>query len=313
MITLDLLYIPTGLMFGAYAVSHVLRRSLRSAAFWGLYALSFLIGSRLPDLANGFIVLGLVALAAFGLKPPPADTTGEDERQSLSARIGNGLFWPALLVPAVTLAGSLLMADGKLNGVQIIAPKQVTLTFLALGAMVGLIAALMITRAPVKAAMSEGQRLADQVGWALILPQMLAALGGLFALAGVGDVISDLIVSHFTLTEPWMAVTLYGVGMALFTMVMGNAFAAFPLMTAGIGLPLIVRHFGGDPHIMCALGMLSGFCGTLMTPMAANFNLVPAAILELKDRNAVIKAQAPTALVLLAGNIVLMTLFGFPK
>lgn len=31
--------------------------------------------------------------------------------------------------------------------------------------------------------------------------------------------------------------------------------------------------------------MLSGFCGTLMTPMAANFNIVPAALLELSDRN----------------------------
>ena len=42
---------------------------------------------------------------------------------------------------------------------------------------------------------------------------------------------------------------------------------------------------------MAAIGMLSGFCGTLMTPMAANFNIVPAALLELADRNAVIKAQ----------------------
>ena len=33
-----------------------------------------------------------------------------------------------------------------------------------------------------------------------------------------------------------------------------------------------------------AIGMLAGFCGTLMTPMAANFNIVPAALLELKDQ-----------------------------
>jgi uncharacterized membrane protein len=59
--------------------------------------------------------------------------------------------------------------------------------------------------------------------------------------------------------------------------------------------------------------MLSGFCGTLVTPMAANFNIVPAALLELTDRNAVIKAQLPTAAILLIANTVLMYVFVFPR
>ena len=57
--------------------------------------------------------------------------------------------------------------------------------------------------------------------------------------------------------------------------------------------------------------MLAGFCGTLMTPMAANFNLVPAALLELKDQYAVIKAQVATALPLLAINILLIYFAAF--
>jgi uncharacterized membrane protein len=101
--------------------------------------------------------------------------------------------------------------------------------------------------------------------------------------------------------------------MAVFTMIMGNAFAAFPVMTAGIGLPLIVHRFGGDPTVMAAIGMLSGFCGTLMTPMAANFNIVPTALLELPDENAVIKVQIPTALLLLAANILLMNFLVFRR
>jgi len=94
--------------------------------------------------------------------------------------------------------------------------------------------------------------------------------------------------------------------MALFTMIMGNAFAAFPVMTAGIALPLLVGLHGAEPVSLAAIGMLSGYCGTLMTPMAANFNLVPAALLELKDPYGVIRAQVPTALVLLACNVLLM-------
>jgi uncharacterized membrane protein len=47
--------------------------------------------------------------------------------------------------------------------------------------------------------------------------------------------------------------------------------------------------------------------------MAANFNIVPTALLELPDQNAVIKAQIPTALMLLVANIVLMYVFVFPR
>ena len=96
--------------------------------------------------------------------------------------------------------------------------------------------------------------------------------------------------------------------MAGFTVCMGNAFAAFPVMTLGIGLPFIVNAHHGNPAIMAAIGMLCGYCGTLVTPMAANFNLVPAMLLELTDRNAVIRAQIPVALVILAANIALMAL-----
>ena len=103
-----------------------------------------------------------------------------------------------------------------------------------------------------------------------------------------------------------MAVAAYCVGMALFTMCMGNAFAAFAVITGGIGLPLVVQQHHGNPAIMAAIGMLSGYCGTLMTPMAANFNMVPAILLDLTDRNAVIKAQVPIGLAVLAANIVLM-------
>ncbi|HEX8513124.1 MAG TPA: DUF979 family protein, partial [Allosphingosinicella sp.] len=83
----------------------------------------------------------------------------------------------------------------------------------------------------------------------------------------------------------------------------GNAFAAFPVMATAIGVPLLIQTYDGDPAVIGAIGMLAGFCGTLMTPMAANFNLVPSALLELKDPNGVIKAQIGTALPLLAINI----------
>jgi uncharacterized membrane protein len=90
-------------------------------------------------------------------------------------------------------------------------------------------------------------------------------------------VIGDLVTLYLPVDSRLAAVAVYCLGMAGFTMIMGNAFAAFPVMTAGIGLPVVIGTFGGDPAVVCAIGMLSGFCGTLMTPLAANFNLVPPA------------------------------------
>jgi uncharacterized membrane protein len=313
MIGLEAIYIVLSAMFAAFALSQAMDRSWRSAIFWGCFAVLLAGGSWLPDLANGALVLILAVLATFGLKPGKVATTDEAARTASAMRLGNWLFVPALAIPAITLAGTFLLPLANVEGAPLVDSKQVTLVSLAIGAIVGLVLAIVLLRASVTTAMKEGQRLIDAIGWAAVLPQMLAALGGIFAIAGVGKVVAQLATGYIPMTQPLVAVVVYTTGMALFTIVMGNAFAAFPVMTAGIGLPLIVGKFGGDPVIMSAVGMLSGFCGTLLTPMAANFNIVPAAVLELKDRNAVIKVQAPTAFLLLFANTALMALFVFHR
>lgn len=315
MIRLEHLYLLTGLMFAGFALSHLRNRSnprrWRSALFWGLYALILVAGSFLPDLANGLIVLALVGLAVVGLKPGAATTTSPSVREESARRLSGRLFVPALMVPALTIAATLLMRDGMIGNWQVIQPNQVTLIALGLAALVSFAAAAWITRPPAGAMVGEGRRLADTVGWPMLLPQMLAALGAMFAFAGVGEAVSPLITDAVPIDGPWAAVVVYCVGMALFTALLGNAFAAFPIMMAAIGLPLVILRFGGDPTAVCAIGMLSGFCGTLTTPMAANYNIVPVAVLEIPDRNQVIKTQLPTAFMLLVINIFLMRWIAF--
>ncbi len=272
-----------------------------------------LAGSWLPHLASGVLVLVMVVLATMGLSPGKDVTTEVAAREASADKLRNRLFLPALAIPAITLAGTLLLPVVRTGGAPLVDPKQVTLVSLAVGALVGLSLALRLLRTGLATAAAEGRRLVDAIGWAAVLPQMLAALGGIFAAAGVGKVVAGLATGYIPMTLPLVTVVVYTTGMALFTVIMGNAFAAFPVMTAGIGLPFIVGKFGGDPVIMSALGMLSGFCGTLLTPMAANFNIVPAAVLELKDRNAVIKVQAPTAFLLLFANTALMAVFVFHR
>jgi uncharacterized membrane protein len=308
MITLTYVYWLAGAAFAAYALLGLRDKRFGNAAFWGLLALSMFAGDRLGDFGNGLLVLGLVAIAGFGgLKRANSDEVTLAVKQERAKLHGNGLFVIALIIPAVALIGTLLFKHVP----EWIDPKQVTLISLALGVLLALAVGYIRLRPAPMLPLQQGSRLIDSVGWAAILPQMLASLGAVFALAGVGDVVGGLAGQAIPQGSLIGAVLAYGLGMALFTMVMGNAFAAFPVMVAAIGMPLLIKQYGGDPAIVCAIGMLAGFCGTLMTPMAANFNLVPAALLELKDKNGVIKAQIGTALPLLAVNIALIYLLAF--
>lgn len=316
MIGLGAVYVVAGLVFAAYAVLSVTDRNnpkrFGNAAFWGLVALSFLAGSYLGDLGNGILALGLAVIAGFGWlgRGRPA-TTSPEERKALSDRFGEKLFVPALTLPVVVILGVVFLKPLQIGGQPLLDPKQATLLSLALAAIIAVCVAVILLRQPPISPLQEGRRLMDTVGWAALLPQALAALGAVFALAHVGDVIGDLVTAWLPMDTRAAGVAVYCLGMAAFTMLMGNAFAAFPVLTAGVGLPILIHRFGGNPAVVCSIGMLSGFCGTLMTPLAANFNLVPPALLELPDRYSVIKAQIPTALPLLVANMVLMYVLAF--
>jgi uncharacterized membrane protein len=311
MITLQFCYVVAGLAFGSFAFLSASDRTNRkrfgNAAFWGLFAVSFLFGSDLRDWQNGALVVALIVLGGCKLMGhgKPNTTTPEERRESAETR-GNWLFAPALLVPAIALLGTLFLKQARIGGLAFLDAKNVTVISLVLGIVAALAVAMVWLRPRPLAPLQEGRRLADMVGWALVLPQMLASLGAIFALSGVGNAVGEIATHYLPLDQPFEAVVVYCVGMAAFTAIMGNAFAAFPVMTAAIGLPLIVHQFHGNPAIMAAIGMLSGFCGTLTTPMAANFNIVPAALLELPDRNGVIKEQLPTAGLMLVANTLLM-------
>lgn len=311
MITLTAVYVLAGIAFAAFAALGLADRSnpkrIGNAAFWGLLALSMLAGDWLGDVGNGVLVLLLVALAGSGALGKPSQGEPTERREERAARHGNGLFLLALVIPVTALAGSFLFKAYP----GLVDPKQATLVSLAAGVLLALGIGQVWLKPHPALPMQQGRRLMDSVGWAAILPQMLASLGAVFALAGVGDVVGQLVEGAIPQHSLLAAVIAYGLGMALFTMVMGNAFAAFPVMFAAIGLPVLIGEHHGNPAVISAIGMLAGFCGTLMTPMAANFNLVPAALLELKDKNGVIRAQVGTALPLLVANIAFIYWFAF--
>ncbi|TRZ36181.1 DUF979 domain-containing protein [Niallia circulans] len=311
LITLDTLYYLLGIIVAFVAIRVAVDKNhptrVGSSIFWGIFAITFLFGKQIPPLYVGYLVLIMVLVASIGKvtkskeeEPDPVERDGHAER------LKNKIFIPAILIPLLTIIGTLTLGKIKFGSVQLVNPENVTLIALGLATIIAFVAAQRITRAKATVPINEGSRLLQAVGWAVILPQMLAALGGIFSKAGVGDVVSGIVGDLLPTNYAFVAVAAYCIGMLLFTMIMGNAFAAFAVITGGIGLPLIVQLHGGNPAIMAALGMFAGYCGTLMTPMAANFNIVPTMLLNLKDKNAVIKAQIPIAIPVFIVNMLLM-------
>ncbi len=341
--SLESFYIVVGLLLAAVALLNLTDRTnprrYTTALFWGLYSLVYLVGERIPPAAAGALMIVMALVAGVNwVRSGRHGTLPEEQRRASAARLGHKLFLPALAIPVVTMIGATLLKDVRIGSLALLDPDiyisggllfiyaalivlgnlisdvslalldpaHVTLVSLGLGSLVALAVACLLTRATPVQGVREARRLVDAMGWAVVLPHMLAVLGLLFSEAGVGKAVAELTTSYIGMDSRFLAVAVFCVGMALFTIVMGNGFAAFPVMAGGVGIPVLVGVYGANPAVMAAIGMFSAYCGTLMTPMAANFNIVPAALLDLPDKNSVIRAQVPTALPLLVANIFLL-------
>ncbi len=270
--------------------------------FWLILGVIFIAGKFIPYKVTGALLLVLGTITVTGqLKSGKFDTISPEFKIAQSEKFKNKIFIPALLIGV----SAFLILQFKIGKTSI--PSAIGIGG---GAIIALMAAFGIIKPDLKETNEDTVKLIMQTGAASLLPQLLAALGAVFTAAGVGKVIAGGISSVIPSGNIVIGVVIYAVGMALFTMIMGNAFAAFSVITVGIGIPFVIAH-GGNPVVIGALGMTAGYCGTLMTPMAANFNIVPASVLEIKDKYKVIKTQIPIALTLLAVHIILMLMIGF--
>ncbi|HHV26984.1 DUF979 domain-containing protein [Anaerosalibacter bizertensis] len=299
---LEFLYILAGivsLLTSIYAFKDKeLKTRFGTGLFWLLLAITFILGELIPAKLVGIIVLIMGTLTATGqVKVGNFKETTSEFKEKKSKEFGNKIFIPVLSIAFFAFVIGQFTSLGGLVG-------------LGIGAIVATISGLIITKAKTKEALYEGNRLLQQVGPFSILPQLLAALGALFNAAGVGEVIASGISKAIPADNIIFGSIAYCLGMAVFTMIMGNGFAAFTVITAGIGIPFVYNQ-GADPAIAGALALTAGYCGTLLTPMAANFNIVPAAVLEMEDKNKVIKTQAPIAILMLVIHIILMIVWAF--
>ncbi|MGX7418907.1 DUF979 domain-containing protein [Carnobacterium gallinarum] len=302
---LEIFYILVGLLLVMTSVRVFQDQTnpvrIGTAAFWFLLGIVFAAGNYIPFIIDGILILAMGVLTLFKqVKLGKVADLSEEESEKSAARIGNKVFLPCISLAVIAVIIAQWAPFGPLSG-------QIGI---GIAAVLSLLIAVFVTEAKPKTVFDDADRMLQQVGTTGILPQLLAALGVVFNAAGVGAVISGGISGFVPEGNRLVGVIAYCLGMVIFTMIMGNGFAAFTVITAGIGIPFVIAQ-GGDPIIAGALAMTAGFCGTLLTPMAANFNALPAALLEMKDTNGVIKAQAPLAIILIIIHIVLMYFWAF--
>ena len=290
------LYMATTMIFTLKDKNHKTR--IGTALFWGIVSVIFIFGKLIPSTIIGALIIVIAVLSA--LKQINIGTLKQLDStftQLKADKLGLKIFIPSLTIAIVAMIIAQFTPFSGTVAIGIAATVALLLTFV-------------ITKAKPIEYIEDSNRMFQSVGVFAILPQLLASLGALFTAAGVGDIISNIISGVIPDGNRLAGVIAYCVGMAIFTAIMGNGFAAFSVITVGIGVPFVFAQ-GGDPIVCSALALTAGFCGTLLTPMAANFNMLPAALLEMKDKNGVIKAQAPFALVLLTIHIILMFTLGF--
>ncbi len=290
------LYMGITMVFTLKDVNHKTR--VGTSLFWGILSVIFIFGKYIPSAIVGLLIVVIAILSATKqINIGTLKQLDETFTNLKAEQLGLKIFIPSL---AIAIIAMLIATFTEFSGTVAIGISSVVT--------IGLTFA--ITKAKPMEFLEDSNRMYQSMGSFTILPQLLASLGVLFTAAGVGDKISSIISGVIPSGNILAGVIAYCVGMAVFTMIMGNAFAAFSVITVGVGLPFVFAQ-SGDPVVCSILALTAGYCGTLLTPMAANFNMLPAALLELKDKNAVIKAQAPVALILLVIHVFLMYTLGF--
>lgn len=298
-IGLNVVWIIIGLITIYAGIKNLLDKEnpsrIGTAVFWCSFGIVCGFGTWLPAKVSGALVLIMCLPPIFKkVKIGKVDNPTKEHTEQQFKKIGMKIFIPAFSVAVCSLFFALFSNMSSM----------IAITIGVIVAMILLIAYDSKQNKPV-VFLNDSERFLGITGPLSMLPQLLGCLGGVFTAAGVGDVVAQLVEKVVPKGNVNVGIIIYAIGMVLFTMIMGNAFAAITVMTVGIGAPFVLAY-GANPVVIGMIALTCGYCGTLLTPMAANFNILPVAILNMKDRWGVIKNQVLVALVMLVFQICYM-------
>ncbi len=297
---LEILYICMGLicLYTGYRnfKDTTNKNRVGTAIFWTLLGIVLGFGNWLPSKVNGALVIALTLPAIFKkVGVGEKKSIPQEKIEEFANKIGLKLFLPALSMGIFAIIFALLGSNALVG--------------IGVGVLVGVILLMSYSKEnTIKVFLNEASDTLTILGPLSLMPILLASLGAIFEKAGVGQVISNLVSYIVPEGNVTVGIIVFALGMVLFTMIMGNAFAAITVMLVGIAGPFVLQY-GANPVIIGMIGLTAGYCGTLLTPMAANFNVLPVAMLDMKDRFGVIKNQILLSVCLLIFQIMYMIIF----
>lgn len=300
-VMLDVVWIIVGLIAFYAGIKNLMDKEnpsrIGTAIFWCSFGVVTALGSWLPPKVSGALVIVMCMPAIFKkVKVGRVSAPTREYTKAQYSKIGMKIFVPALTVAVMSLFFALFSNVSSMVGITI-------------GVAISMVLLMVYSRDnKPKVFLDDSERFLSLMGPLCMLPQLLGCLGGVFTAAGVGDVVAGLVGNVVPEGNVNLGIVVYAIGMMLFTMIMGNAYAAITVMTVGIGGPFVLAY-GANPVVIGMLALTCGFCGTLCTPMAANFNIVPVAILDMKDRWGVIKNQVLVAIIMITIQICFMIAF----
>ena len=300
-VMLDVVWIIVGLIAFYAGIKNLLDKEnpsrIGTAIFWCSFGVVIALGSWMPPKVSGALVIVMCMPAIFKkVKVGRVNAPTKEYTKAQYSKIGMKIFVPALTVAVMSLFFALFSNVSSMVGITI-------------GVAISMVLLMVYSRDnKPKVFLDDSERFLSLMGPLCMLPQLLGCLGGVFTAAGVGDVVAGLVGNVVPEGNVNLGIVVYAIGMMLFTMIMGNAYAAITVMTVGIGGPFVLAY-GANPVVIGMLALTCGFCGTLCTPMAANFNIVPVAILDMKDRWGVIKNQVLVAIIMITIQICFMIAF----
>lgn len=300
-VMLDVVWIIVGLIAFYAGIKNLLDKEnpsrIGTAIFWCSFGVVTALGSWLPPKVSGALVIVMCMPAIFKkVKVGRVNAPTKEYTKAQYSKIGMKIFVPALTVAVMSLFFALFSNVSSMAGITI-------------GVAISMVLLMVYSRDnKPKVFLDDSERFLSLMGPLCMLPQLLGCLGGVFTAAGVGDVVAGLVGNVVPEGNVNLGIVVYAIGMMLFTMIMGNAYAAITVMTVGIGGPFVLAY-GANPVVIGMLALTCGFCGNLCTPMAANFNIVPVAILDMKDRWGVIKNQVLVAIIMITIQICFMIAF----
>ena len=217
---------------------------LPTGLFWSLLGVVVAFGQWLPPLISGILVAIICIPAGLKLvRRGNLEAAPKEEQLRNFKRIGMKLFIPAFGAGVFTILISIFL------------PSWSSLSGSLFATIFGVIILTIWNRENKPMVfLEEGRRFLDMTSAVYIMPLLLSCLGAVFTKAGVGDAFSALFGKIIPAGNIYVGIVAYALGMMLFTIIMGNAFAAITVMTVGVGVPFVIS-LGGNPLYLVTLAI----------------------------------------------------------